>query len=108
MTPPPDRGLDRLNAYVVPHLDARQVYDLDKRAVNDLYRYLLASASRRGGPLSASTVRHVHRTLMKALKNLGIVIEGVRQPRPSDRETAGRKGIWTAAQCSQFLAGGGR
>ena len=42
---------------------------------------------------------------MKALKDLGIVVEGVRQPRPSDRETAGRKGIWTAAQCGQFLAG---
>jgi integrase len=89
----------------VPHLGARQLYDLDKRALIDLYRHLLVHGSRVGGPLSTSTVRHVHRTLMKALKDLGIVIDGVRQPRPAERETQGRKGIWTAAQCSQFLAG---
>ncbi len=41
---------------------------------------------------------------MKALKDLGIVIDGVRQPRPADRETQGRKGIWAAAQCSTRAA----
>jgi hypothetical protein len=76
-----------LNAYAVPYLGARQLYDLDKRAIIDLYRHLLAGGNRRGGPLSASTVRRVRRTLMKALKDLGIVIDGVRQPRPADRET---------------------
>jgi hypothetical protein len=44
-----------LNAYVIPHLGARQIYDLDKRAINDLYRYLLLSGSRHSDPLSAST-----------------------------------------------------
>ncbi|WP_307961836.1 site-specific integrase [Salinispora arenicola] len=41
---------------------------------------------------------------MKALKDLGVVIDGVRQPRPDEREEHGRKGIWTAKQCAQFLA----
>jgi integrase len=90
--------------YIVPQLGARQLYDLDKRAINDLYRHLLKRGGRRGTGLSAETVRHVHRTLMKALKDLGVAIDGVRQPRPADRETFGRKGVWTAAQCAQFLA----
>jgi integrase len=93
-----------ITKYIIPYLGRRQVYDLDKRAIHDLYRHLLHCGGRRGGPLSAETVRHVHRTLMKALHDLGIVIEGVRQPRPADRETAGRRGIWTASQCQQFLA----
>jgi integrase len=89
--------------YVVPYLGARQLYSLDKRAVNDLYRHLLKSGGRAGTPLSAETVRHVHRTLMKALKDLGVVIDGVRQPRRADRETHGRKGVWTARECQKFL-----
>ncbi|MDG4833055.1 site-specific integrase [Solwaraspora sp. WMMD1047] len=90
--------------YVIPYLGARQLYDLDKRAINDLYRTLLKRGGRKGEGLSAETVRHVHRTLMKALKDLGVAVEGVRQPRPADRETHGRKGVWTAAQCATFLA----
>jgi integrase len=41
---------------------------------------------------------------MKALKDLGVVIEGVRQPRATDRADKGRKGVWTAAQCNAVLA----
>jgi integrase len=65
----------------------------------------MARGGRNGKPLSAETVRHVHRTLMKALKDLGVSIEGVRQPRPTGREERGRKGVWTAQQCSTFLVG---
>jgi integrase len=89
--------------YVIPILGGRLLYSLDGRAINDLYRHLLARGGRNGAPLSADTVRHVHRTLMKALKDLGIVIDGVRQPRPADREMTGRKGVWTAKQCAAFL-----
>ncbi|MEV2240104.1 tyrosine-type recombinase/integrase [Micromonospora sp. NPDC049891] len=89
--------------YIIPRLGALQLYDLDKRAINDLYRYLLKKGGRNGTGLSAETVRHVHRTLKKALQDLGIVIEGVRQPQPSEREDRGRKGIWTAKQCTKFL-----
>jgi integrase len=41
---------------------------------------------------------------MKALKDLHVVIDGVREPRKEDRETPGRKGVWTAAQAARFLA----
>jgi integrase len=89
--------------YVIPFLGARQLYTLDKRAIHDLYRHLMARGGRDENPLSAETVRHVHRTLMKALKDLGVHIDGVRQPRRTDREEKGRKGVWTAQQCSTFL-----
>ena len=42
---------------------------------------------------------------MKALKDLGVSIQGVRRPRPTDREEEGREGVWTAQQCSSFLTG---
>lgn len=89
--------------YIIPYLGGRQLYTLDKRALHDLYRHLLARGGRGETPLSAETVGHVHRLLMKALKDLGVVIDGVRQPRPVDRAEKGRKGVWTAAQCRAFL-----
>lgn len=92
-----------ITKYVIPRLGTRPIYDLNKRVINDLYRHLLKQGGRNGTPLAAETVRHVHRTLMKALKDLGVSIDGVRQPRPADRERQGRKGVWTAAQCTRFL-----
>ncbi|MBX7268976.1 site-specific integrase [Micromonospora sp. Llam7] len=89
--------------YIIPRLGARRLYDLDKQVINDFYRHLLKKGGRKGTGLAAETVRHVHRTLMKALKDFGVVIDGVRQPRPGEREEYGRKGIWTAKQCAQFL-----
>jgi len=89
--------------YIRPHLGARQAYSLDKRAIHDLYTTLLKRGSKRGGPLARDTVRTVHRVLLKALKDLGITIDGVRPPRTADRETPGRKGVWTPAQSTTFL-----
>jgi integrase len=40
---------------------------------------------------------------MSRRRRWSVVIDGVRQPRPDDRESFGRKGVWTAAQCAQFL-----
>jgi hypothetical protein len=93
-----------VRCYLVPHLGSRQVYALNKRAIHDLYKTLLSRGSKRGGPLSRTTVRTVHRVLMKALNDLRIVIGGVREPRKADRETMGRKGVWTAVRAARFLA----
>ena len=76
---------------------------MDKRAVHDLYRILEQRGGRDGGPLSRTTVRMVHRVLVKAFADLGVQLDGVRKPRPAERETMGRKGVWTPAECSQFL-----
>jgi hypothetical protein len=51
-----------MNRYVIPHLGSRHLYTLDKRAVNDLYRHLLARGgkdrwtARRLRPADASTM----------------------------------------------------
>ncbi|WP_249714831.1 tyrosine-type recombinase/integrase [Rhizomonospora bruguierae] len=95
---------DIVRCYIVPHLGSRQVYALSKRAIHDFYKTLLTRGGKHGGPLSRTTVRTVHRVLMKALKDLHIVVDGVREPRKEDRETAGRKGVWTAEQAARFLA----
>lgn len=72
---------DIVRCYIVPHIGSRQVYALTRRVINDLYITLLKRGSKRGGPLSRTTVRTVHKVLMKALGDLNIVVEGVRQPR---------------------------
>ncbi|MDT0532123.1 tyrosine-type recombinase/integrase [Micromonospora sp. DSM 115977] len=94
---------DVIRCYVVPHIGGRQLYALDKRVIHDLYKKLLKSGGKNGGPLSPTTVRIVHRILSKALGDLGVNVEGVRQPRQAERETMGRKGVWTPAQSAKFL-----
>ena len=94
---------DIVRCYIAPHLGSRQVYTLNSRTIHDLYKTLIKRGSKRGGPLSRTTVRTVHRVLMKALNDLHIVIDGVRKPRKEDRETQGRKGVWTPAQAARFL-----
>lgn len=54
-------------------------------------------------PLSLTPVRSVHRVLSEALGELGFNVEGVRQPRQGERETMGRKGVWTLAQSATLL-----
>jgi integrase len=94
---------DVIRCYVTPHIGARQLYTIDKRVVHDLYRTLHQRGGRNGRPLSATTVRIVHKVLMKAFNDLGYNLDGVRQPRPAQRETMGRKGVWTPAECVDFL-----
>ncbi|MER7275576.1 site-specific integrase [Dactylosporangium sp. NPDC000244] len=89
--------------YIAKHLGTTKLYDLEARDVNKMYKALLKNGNRNGGPLSRETVRHVHRMLMKALGDLGVAIDGIIQPSPEEREEYGRKGVWTAAQCQQFL-----
>jgi integrase len=94
---------DVIRCYVAPHIGARQLYTVDKRILHDLYRTLEERGGRNGAPLSRTTVRTVHRILMKAFKDLGVHLDGVRKPRVAQRETMGRKGVWTPAECVQFL-----
>jgi integrase len=95
------RNLFRM--YVIPHIGGRQLYNLDKRTVQDFYKKLLKDGGSGGKPLSPTTVRTVHRVLMKAFRDLGIELGAVRQPRPAEREDHGRKGVWTPKESKQFL-----
>jgi integrase len=98
-----DNYRDVLRCYVFPHLGARQLYTVDKQAIHGLYKTLLRNGGKRNAGLSPTTVRLVHRVLTKGLGDLGFHIDGVRQPRPVQREIMGRKGIWTPAEATQFL-----
>jgi integrase len=95
------RNLFRM--YVVPHIGGRQLYSIDKRVVHDLYKTLLREGGAQKKPLSPTTVRTVHRVIMKAFRDLGINLDGVRQPRPADRENHGRKGVWSPRESKTFL-----
>ena len=94
---------DHLRAYVLPHIGARQIATLDKNAIHDLYRTLLRRGTQHGTPLAHSTVRTVHRILSKALRDLGVEIAGVRQPRREPKPETGRRGVWSAEQTLAFL-----
>jgi integrase len=95
------RNLFRM--YVVPHIGGRQLYSIDKRVIHDMYKALLREGGAQKKPLSPTTVRTVHRVIMKAFRDLGINLDGVRQPRPADRENHGRKGVWTPRESKTFL-----
>ncbi|MDP9794113.1 integrase [Catenuloplanes nepalensis] len=90
-------------SYVIPYLGDRQIYTIDKNTLHGLYKRLLASGKKSGEPLSPTTVRTLHRVLGKALSDLGFALDGVRQPRPAEREEMGRKGIWTPEEAARFL-----
>lgn len=94
---------DLFRCYINPHIGTMQIYSLDKHVLHDLYKKLLKKGNKRGGPLSQTTVRTVHKVLIKALADIGIIVEGVRKPRPAQREGMGRKGVWTPAQSKKFL-----
>ncbi len=89
--------------YVIPHIGGRQLYSIDKRIIQEMYKKLLKEGGVNRKPLSPTTVRMTHRVLKKAFKDLGINLENVRQPRPVERADHGRKGVWTPHQSKTFL-----
>lgn len=92
-----------IRMYIIPHIGGRQLYNLDKRVIQDMYKTLLKEGGANKKPLSPTTVRTTHRVLRKAFKDLGIDLGPIRQPRPAERETNGRKGVWTPKESKQFL-----
>ena len=52
------RNLFRM--YVIPHIGGRQLYNIDKRTVQDFYKRLLKEGGSGKKPLSPTTVRTVH------------------------------------------------
>ena len=58
-----------LRCYVLPHLGTHRMTALRPDHLITTYRTLLAGGGRCGRPLSATTVRTVHRILTKALGN---------------------------------------
>ena len=77
-------------------------------SLSKLYRDLAEHGGRDGGPLSAWTVSHIHRTLRKALadavhvEQLLAVNPAVLSKRPRDRDTEPGR-VWTIEQLDLFL-----
>jgi integrase len=105
-----------INLYVIPRLGAEQLQRLTPDQLSHFYRELQKEGGRDGGPLSANTVRRVHATMHRALR------DGVRwgylqrnpaqvavKPRQPNVGTSGAT-TWTAAEVKGFLAAvnGGR
>jgi integrase len=66
------RTIDRyreLVATVTPHIGRRRLQDLRPLDLERMYSRLLAGGGKKGQPLSAQTVRHVHAVLRKALRD---------------------------------------
>lgn len=101
---------DIVRCYVLPHLGSRQVYTLNKRAIHDLYKTLLTRGSKRGGPLSRTTVGNVHRCQASDVVPSGRCrcwLQGVQPGGPGPRrDQVGGFGVPPAFRVRRGTAGG--
>jgi integrase len=94
--------------YVVPHLGGQALQSLRPATLTKFYRDLLEGGGRGGRSLSPSTVRHVHRTLRKAL-NDAVHIDGILTANPAERAKLPRQrpnepgNIWSTDELRTFL-----
>ena len=93
-------------SYVVPRIGDVRLSRLATRHVDELYAALLVGGARDGGPLSATTVGQVHRTLRRAFNDAvrwGLInanpVTDAKVPRPEGRTLT----VWTPAQSATFL-----
>jgi integrase len=96
-----------LRTYVVPRLGQVPLLKVTPAALTRLYADLVASGSRRGGPLSPATVRTVHRIVSKALGDA--VREQLLPSNPATHAKLPRRQrpelqTWNAEQAAAFLA----
>lgn len=95
-----------LRLYALPHLGAHRLTALRPAHLVDTYRRLLASGGRQGRPLSATTVRTVHRIVNKALGDAvrdGLLPRnpGARLPLP--RVVKPELQVWGREEIGRFL-----
>jgi integrase len=96
--------------HIVPLLGSVSLAELDARDLNNFYAMLLATGRRRGsGGLSPTTVRRIHATLHRALRDAvrwGLLGENPTHRSDPPRQAAGHEiTTWTAAQLRAFLTG---
>ncbi len=97
-----------IDHYIVPRIGRMRLQALRPAVISKLYRELAEHGGRDGGPLSAWTVSHIHRTLRKALADAVHVdqllavnpAEQTKRPRHRDVEPTR---VWTAQQMNTFL-----
>src|SRR5680860_1402996 len=97
-----------LRLYVIPHIGRMRLQAVKPATLSRLYVDLLKSGGRNGKPLALATVRHVHRSLRKAL-NDAVLIDGILASNPAllaklPKETRRvARSMWTASDLDVFL-----
>jgi len=99
---------DDLRRYVMPHIGRMRLQAVKPATLSRLYVDLVKSGGRHGKPLAVATVRHVHRSLRKAL-NDAVLIDGILTSNPAllaklPKETRRvTRSMWTASDLDVFL-----
>jgi integrase len=96
-----------VRAYIVPRLGDTPLQRLTTARVGAFYGDLVASGGQDGRPLSPKTVRYVHTTLRRALRDAmedGLVVRNVAAQARPPRARRVEMHTWTAEQVGTFLA----
>ena len=97
-----------IDHYIVPRIGRMRLQALRPAVISKLYRELAEHGARDGGPLSAWTISHIHRTLRKALAD-AVHIDQLLAVNPAEQAKRPRHGgveptrVWTAEQLDTFL-----
>lgn len=92
--------------YLVPHLGSLSLTALGPADIERMHRSLASGDDRVGRPLTPSTVRRVHATLMSALNTAvkrGLIDRNPAATVELPRPTTTRTDAWTAAEFREFL-----
>ena len=98
-----------IDHYIVPRIGRMRLQALRPAVISKLYRELAEHGGRDGGPLSAWTVSHIHRTLRKALED-AVHVEQLLAVNPAEQSKRPRQRgaeptrVWTAEQMDAFLS----
>ena len=98
-----------IDHYIVPYIGHMRLQALRPAVISKLYRELAEHGGRDGGPLSAWTVSHIHRTLRKALED-AVHVEQLLAVNPAEQSKRPRQRgaeptrVWTAEQMDAFLS----
>lgn len=101
-----------VRSYLVPRLGHVPVQRVTADQLSAMYAELLAGGGRDGGALSPRTVRYVHQTVRRALRDAedaGLVPRNVAEKARPPRQTRNRETMrtWTPQQLRAFLASRG-
>jgi integrase len=105
------RNVTCIEHYLVPHLGDTPLRRLQTEHFETLYRRLLLTGSRRGGPLAAKTIKNLHQIIRAALNDAvtrGLLASNpaatAHAPDPRTRPSSRRRArSWTADELGDFL-----
>ncbi|WP_245899099.1 N-terminal phage integrase SAM-like domain-containing protein [Nonomuraea indica] len=75
---------DMTRLYITPRIGTLRLQAIRPSAITKFYRDLLTNGAKRGGPLAANTVKHVHTVPRKALTD-AILVDELLPTNPAER-----------------------